>query len=267
MFSRVAVRGIRDASGSISRVPLICTRGFADVKKTQFTPPKPAPTTKTTPPTSTHSDINWSAVRKTASSNLAPTKLYSVSGQYASALWSAAIASKSLDQVSKDLTQLREAYAAAPAFRKFLENPTHSPELKSQKLMHILDTVKAGEVTRRLFTVLGLRKRLAQTGNVLKDFNSLLKAHNKIVDVEVTTASPITEADLKKLENTIKTQRPFGEINPILHNVVNPSLIGGVQLSAGGLFVDMSYRTQLDKIHSAMERVVDNYFDQRKVSF
>eukprot|EP01113_Clastostelium_recurvatum_P050879 TRINITY_DN974_c0_g1_i1.p1 TRINITY_DN974_c0_g1~~TRINITY_DN974_c0_g1_i1.p1 ORF type:complete len:280 (-),score=93.65 TRINITY_DN974_c0_g1_i1:102-899(-) len=265
MFARTVFRGIRASSLApkyYAPVRFMSTQQQAAKKPS---PSTPSPSSSSSSKSKT-SSIDWDSISKNGVTGELPLKLYSVSGQYASALWSMADATGTLEQVQQDMKTFTDVYHDNAQLREFLNDPTIAPDVKSKKLEPVLDAMKVGEVTKRTFLTMAHRKRLTSTGALLKDFSNMLKAHQKIVDVEVVSAKKLSEDELKKLESTLRSNKTFGEVTPILTNRVEPSIIGGIQLSSAEQFIDLSHKSQLDKLHSSLSKAVNNYFDQRKTA-
>ena len=82
-------------------------------------------------------------------------------------------------------------------------------------------------------------------------FDGLKDEAEGVIDVTVTSAAPLDEAERCKLSAALK-RRLKREVR--LHCAVDPTLIGGAVLQAGDLVIDGSLRTRLDRMARELER-------------
>lgn len=70
-----------------------------------------------------------------------PVQVFGLEGRYASALYSAASKSKSLDAVEKELSQFQKSIKSDPKLKEFIINPTLKRNLKVDALKHVASKV------------------------------------------------------------------------------------------------------------------------------
>lgn len=66
-----------------------------------------------------------------------PVQVFGLEGRYASALYSAASKSKSLDAVEKELSQFQKSIKSDPKVKEFIINPTLKRNLKVDALKQV----------------------------------------------------------------------------------------------------------------------------------
>ncbi len=87
--------------------------------------------------------------------------------------------------------------------------------------------------------------RAAELGDIVEELDALVAAEQRILDVELTTAHELSDAEfdriLKQIESasgrTVQAERK-----------VDPDLIGGIVLQAGSMRLDASVRGRLERL-------------------
>ena len=102
---------------------------------------------------------------------------------------------------------------------------------------------------RNLLRLLSENGRLQVLSDIAVMFDELKTDVERRVNVVLTAASPVDEAQQQKITTALK-QRFGREIN--LHFQLDESLIGGARLQADDLIIDGSVRTGLEKLSSAL---------------
>jgi F-type H+-transporting ATPase subunit delta len=113
------------------------------------------------------------------------------------------------------------------------------------KLIIDLAGSKLDEHGRNFVQTLAENRRLAYLPEVSTLFNELKDEAEGVVDVTVTSATPLENGQRDALSLALQ-RRLNRQIR--LHCATDPSLIGGAILQAGDLVIDGSVRTRLDRI-------------------
>jgi F-type H+-transporting ATPase subunit delta len=130
------------------------------------------------------------------------------------------------------------------------------PELDALLSDREVDTrVKAGvagevlaggdELVRNLVLLLIEKGRGGEIREVAAEFDALVTDAEQVLDVELTTAYELSEADFDRIVSDIekKSGRKVSATRS-----VEPDLIGGIVLQAGSMRLDASVRGQLDRL-------------------
>ncbi len=118
--------------------------------------------------------------------------------------------------------------------------------LKSSLLKE--DTAKSQEA-KNFIRTLADNKRLLLLPEIASQFTVLKNAHEGAADAIITSAFPLTEAQIISLCATLKTR--FGhKLNPKVN--VDETLIGGVRVMVGDEVLDTSVRAKLQKMQIAL---------------
>ncbi|KAK2716915.1 ATP synthase subunit O, mitochondrial-like [Artemia franciscana] len=185
----------------------------------------------------------------------APIQVFGIEGRYATALYSAAVKQKKLEAVEKDLVQLNASLKKFPRLGELLKNPTLSRQLKKDAIGSMLKEQKAVDLTSNFLDLLTENNRLKMVDGVINAFKTIMAAHRGEVICEVTSAKPLDEAARKDLEVALKGFLKPGQ-NIKLTLKTDPAIIGGLVVSIGDRFVDMSIGTKIKRYTAALKTAV-----------
>lgn len=175
-----------------------------------------------------------------------PVQIFGLEGRYACALYSAASKTKVLEAVEKDLKGLQREMRANPNLRDLLINPTIKRSLKASALGEVSTRVKFNAATGNLLTLLAENGRLGRLDGIVNAYTLIMAAERGEVVCEVTTAKALDDSQRKQLEAALKSfLKPNQSIQ--LTAKVDPSLIGGMIVSIGDKYVDMSVSSKIKK--------------------
>ncbi|XP_037088236.1 ATP synthase subunit O, mitochondrial-like [Pollicipes pollicipes] len=204
---------------------------------------------------------NLTLVRRLSTSPIAramiktPIQVYGIEGRYASALYSAASKSKSLDKVEKDLIEVQDLLKTDTMFRNFVLNPTLQKEAKRQAMEMVATKKKTADSTKNLLLLMAENGRLNKLDSVATSFRTLMAAHRGEVVCEVTTAKPLDAAGQKEVEATLKAFLKKGEVLKY-STKVDPAIVGGMVVTVGDKYVDMSIASRIKKYTEAISTAV-----------
>jgi F-type H+-transporting ATPase subunit delta len=142
--------------------------------------------------------------------------------------------------------------AAAVATQDSVSTILTDPALDSEQVAQSFLDVCGDELDAKgqnFIRLLAENKRLALLREISVMFDILKANQEKSIDVEVTTAFPISSETSDKLAQALKT-RLQREIR--LATNVDQSLIGGAVIRAGDTVIDSSVRGKLSKLAESM---------------
>lgn len=175
-----------------------------------------------------------------------PIQVYGVEGRYATALFSAASKQNKLDQVEQELGKL-SAMIKDPKMSSIVMNPHIKRSLKQKTFHDALAKAKVSPIIVNLINVLADNGRLPLTGDVITAFGKMMSAQRGEVVCSVTTAQPLDEANLADLKVALKGFLQKGE-SIKLETKSDASILGGMIVSIGDKYVDMSTKTKIQKL-------------------
>lgn len=168
--------------------------------------------------------------------------------RYVRALFETALRSRGVDQVEDDLKAFEQIRRSVPALERVLRAPTIPTQRKRELVRHTF-TDRVGPLTLRFLTLVIDRRREAILPDVYAEFQRLANAHRNIMTVEVTAATPLTDAERASLSGAL-ARRTGKQV--ILQVHLDPELLGGVVLRMGDTILDGSVRTRLAQLKSRL---------------
>ena len=187
---------------------------------------------------------------KSTDSPVSNPALASAPGRYASALFSLARETDSLDAVSRDLETLAAALQASSELRFALGSPAFRQEQKQRALAAVCTRISAHRLTRNCIGVLARHGRIAMLAAVAARFQDLLAARRQEQRVELTSAHPLSPQHQERIRNLLE-QATGGSIR--LSCGTDANLLTGLKLRLGSLLIDCSLQTKLTNLAVAMK--------------
>lgn len=140
-------------------------------------------------------------------------------------------------------------------FVEFVKDPSIKRKVKADAFNQIGSSVKLNPATTNMLSLLAENGRLAKLNQVVNAFKTIMAANRGEVVCEVITAKPL-DADMKaKLETTLKMFLTKGQ-TILLNTKVDSSLIGGMVVSIGDRYVDMSVSSKIKKYSDLLTAAV-----------
>ncbi len=171
---------------------------------------------------------------------------------YASALFDLANETKSVAMVEKSLDALAALIDESADFRRFLVSPLITQDEKMPVIGDILAKSGADNEVANFVKTVAANGRLFALPQMISEFKRLCADARGEVSAEVTSAAPLTKAQLKALADTLKSE--IGK-TVTLDTQVDPGLIGGLVVKVGSRMIDSSLRTKLTAMKIAMKEV------------
>jgi F-type H+-transporting ATPase subunit delta len=162
---------------------------------------------------------------------------------YARALYEAATEAGRVTPVREQLEDFVAAAEAVPELRELLRNPQLDARAKARAVDSVLG--ESDPLVRNLLLLLVAKGRGAEVREVASEFERLVAAAERRLEVEVTTALELTDDEARDLLAQI--ERSSG-MKVEASRKVDPDLIGGVVLQVGSLRVDASVRGRLERL-------------------
>jgi F-type H+-transporting ATPase subunit delta len=107
----------------------------------------------------------------------------------------------------------------------------------------------ADPFVRNLLLLLIEKGRAGEVREVAGEFEALVAAEERILDVELTTAHELTNAEFERIVAEI--EKKSGRKVQATRSVA-PELIGGIVLQAGSMRLDASVRGRLDRLRQEL---------------
>ena len=178
--------------------------------------------------------------------------LTQIARPYAAALFDLAKSEGSVDAVEAGLVDIQKIAGESDDFRRFLRSPVIAADAKATAVDAILANSKTNATVANLVKVVARNGRLFALPAIIKAFQALAAADRGEVSADVTSATPLSGAQLKTLADTLKQK--VGKTVTLTEHV-DPSLIGGLVVKVGSQMIDSSLKTKLTAMKIAMKEV------------
>ncbi len=173
--------------------------------------------------------------------------LTTIARPYAKAAFDFAVEKDQLDQWGQMLS-----FAAEVAQNAQVKELLAS-SMSADKLAEIFVAVCGEQVDahgQNLLKVMAENGRLKAIPDVCQQFFALKKEHEKEIDVEITSATELSDEQLANIGSKLE-QRLARKVK--LNCSVDEALLGGVIIRAGDLIIDDSARGRLNRLSDALQ--------------
>lgn len=174
----------------------------------------------------------------------------SLAGRYATALFDLARESNKIETVEKSLGAVKAALAESGDFKALTASPLLSRADAGRGIAAVAKAMKLDPLTANFLGVLAENRRLAQVGDIIRAFGQLAAAYRGETTAQVTSAHPLTSAQVKELQSQLKAR--VGR-NVSVDLTVDPAILGGLVVKIGSQMIDSSIRTRLNSLAHAMK--------------
>jgi F-type H+-transporting ATPase subunit delta len=166
---------------------------------------------------------------------------------YAEALLAAAKDQKAVEPIRNEYRDFVTALAESEELRSFLRNPQIESRAKREALEQILSG--ADERFLNFLRVLTEKGRIGEVEEIHKEWERLLAADERVLELELTTAVELTEKEAAGIVRQI--EKASGRKVEATTSV-DPGLIGGIVIQAGSQRLDASVRHRLEELREEL---------------
>ena len=133
--------------------------------------------------------------------------------------------------------------ASIPELRQLLENPEVDSRVKGDVLARVAQG--SDEEVVNFLRLIAEKGRAGELPQIADELDALVAAEQRILDVELTTATELTDQEFGRILGRIESAS--GRKVPATRKV-DPDLIGGIVLQAGSMRLDASVRGRLQRL-------------------
>lgn len=183
-----------------------------------------------------------------------PLKLYTTSGTLASFLYAEAEHGNKadFDKVGQSLADLYNELAAHSKAKDFLLTPTNTRGEKVVFLKAFSKSLKLNPLVESFVISMINNGVIKEFPKMVQDYNALLRAREKAVDVSVTLFS---KDQPKPKPETVRNLLNYGQEAKINLTVnYDPNIAGGAVLRGPDRILDCSFKKELDALRAALEK-------------
>jgi len=147
------------------------------------------------------------------------------------------------------MQQLRDAVTSVDELRSLLQNP----EVESTAKADVLTRIAKGsdEEVINFLRLLAEKGRAGELPQIVDELDTLVAAEKRILDVELTTATELSDQEFGRILGQIETASGR---KVQASRKVDPDLIGGIVLQAGSMRLDASVRGRLERLRHDLTR-------------
>ncbi len=175
----------------------------------------------------------------------------SVERVYAQALIDIADEAGHLAQMAQQLEELRTLLDAHPDLLRLLASRVVPTRERANSIKAIFEG-RISDTLYRFLQVINEKGRLVHLPGMIRAYAHLLDERNGIAEVDVFVADPLGESQIQKVADVIG-----GVVGcqVVLHQHVDPHLIGGLKVRVGDRLIDGSVATGLRLMHNRLTDV------------
>jgi len=175
-----------------------------------------------------------------------------LAGRYATALFELAEDEKGLAELEADVGRFATMHDQSDDLQSFIRSPIYSAEEQLRGITAVLEKAEITGLVGNFLKVVAANRRLFAVPDMISAFRKLLAAHRGEGTAEVTSAEPLSEAQMADLKAALKES--LGK-DVAIDARVDPALIGGLIIKVGSRMIDSSLRTKLSSLKLAMKEV------------
>lgn len=146
--------------------------------------------------------------------------------------------------MEKDLKSVKQLWEKDTKFRDFFADPTENANRKKTAFQSVVKKNSYSKVTQNLFDTMADNGRLSKLTDVINLYLELMSAHRGEVICKVTTAKALDANTDKELKGILEGFLQQGQ-KLYLQTEVDPSLVGGMTVTIGDKFIDMSLKSKI----------------------
>jgi F-type H+-transporting ATPase subunit delta len=168
---------------------------------------------------------------------------------YSEALFDVAKEKDALDEVQEQLGQFADAIDESRELQLFFFSPYFSSQEKKDAISKVVDG--ANEHFANFLELVAERHRMPAVFRIRREFDSLWREENKLLEVRITSAVELDDDLVKTIGKRIEDQT--GQRIDLDANV-DPDVIGGLVLRVGNMVMDASVRGRLERLRKEVAR-------------
>jgi F-type H+-transporting ATPase subunit delta len=181
------------------------------------------------------------------------TGLAGLAERYAVALYDLAESAAKLDEVARDLRDLKRMIGESDDLRRLIRSALISRRDQGRAMDALLKQAGASDLVRRFVGVIAENRRLFALPQMITAYLERLAGKRGEITAEVTTAAALDERQLGAVTEALR--RALGTSKIVLDQKVDAGLIGGLVVRIGSKLVDNSLKTKLTRLEMAMKGV------------
>ena len=168
---------------------------------------------------------------------------------YARSLFEVAKENDELDEIQEQLGQFADALDESRELQLFFFSPYFSSQEKRDAIDKVVDG--GNEHFTNFLELIAERHRMPAVFRMRREFDSLWRKENKLLEVRITSAVELDDDLIKSIGSRIEEQT--GQRIDLDANV-DSDVIGGLVLRVGNMVMDASVRGRLERLRKEVAR-------------
>ncbi|WP_373502278.1 F0F1 ATP synthase subunit delta [Aestuariivirga sp.] len=173
-----------------------------------------------------------------------------VPGRYASALFELAAEENSTEAVGQQMAKFGAAIEGAADLKRLVRSPVFSSDDQIEAITAVAGELGIAGPALNFLKLVAQNRRLHALPDIIKAYATLLSQSKGEVAGEVTSAEPLSDAQLSDLKAALKGS--LGH-DVALSTRVDSSILGGLIVKVGSRMLDNSLKTKLQNLKVAMK--------------
>lgn len=171
---------------------------------------------------------------------------------YAAALFELALESDCLDEVERNLDELRGLLASSEDLACLVRSPLFARQEQAAALGEVVARAGFSDLVARFLGQMAVGRRLRYLAGAIDEFDLMLDRHRGTVRVDVTAAQTLDAGQVEALREAIASGTG-GDVR--VRVTEDPRLLGGLFVRIGSRMIDASVRSRLERMRVAMREV------------
>ena len=170
--------------------------------------------------------------------------------KYAKALFNTANKANKITETKKEFQLIANLYKKNSAFRLLFITKKIDSNQKIEIINKVLNMLNP--LTLEFLKIIINNNQSNELLKVIKKFNYLSESHLGVNKVDIITATKLSEKALHDLSQTIS-----GILNnsPLINNITDPDIIGGMKLRVGNNIFDNSVNYQINQLKKTLHNM------------
>jgi len=173
-----------------------------------------------------------------------------MAGRYATALFELADEQNALDAVAGDLGAIAGMLNESGDLVRLVRSPIFSADEQTRAFGAVLDKAGTSTLVKNFVGLIIRNRRLFALPDMISGYNAILARKRGEMMADVTSAHPLSGAQLDSLKASLKTAT--GK-DVRVDTRVDASLLGGLVVKVGSRMIDSSLKTKLNSLQIAMK--------------
>ena len=180
-------------------------------------------------------------------------QVYGQSGRYARALYNISKQKNAVDALETDFNNFMGVWNQSDKFRQFLTDLSVSPNVHRKGIDDFTKEAKSSDEFKNFLCVVTENRAQKEMSKIHADFQALANGHRGKVTATVTSARPLSSAQIKDMSGAINSFLGGG-YTLSLDVKVSKDLIAGFMVDVLDNRIDLSLSSKIKKLQSVLEK-------------